>query len=71
MDESLAVRVDLAELLATSQVLSELCIQGAKISDNDCPFRSILLDTAFILSERVQPKRKPDLSVMPFNGKPQ
>ena len=71
MDEPLAVSVELAELLATTQVLSELCIQAARIQANDCPFRSILLDTAFILSERVQPKKKPDLSVMPFVGKPQ
>lgn len=71
MDERLAVSVDLAELLATTQVLGELCMQGARISDNDCPFRSIMLDTAFILSERVQPKRNPDLSVMPFKGKTQ
>ena len=71
MDEPLAVSVDLAELLATTQVLSELCIQASRIQDNDCPFRIILLDTAFILSERVQPKKKPDLSVMPFVGKTQ
>ena len=71
MDEPLAVSVDLAELLATTQVLSELCIQASRIMDNDCPFRSLLLDTAFILSERIQPKKKPDLSVMPFVGKTQ
>ena len=71
MDEPLAVSVDLAELLATTQVLSELGIQASRILDTDCPFRSILLDTAFILSERVQPKKNPDLSVMPFKGKPQ
>ena len=71
MDERLAGSGDLAELLGTTQGQTEVGMQGARISDNDCPFRSILLDTAFILSERVQPKKNPDLSVMPFKGKPQ